>query len=91
MMLFAFTTLLGNLFYVEKSIYHINGKTTSKAFNTVYYIIASLVIFVGAGLSADSIRMISMSPIAGTSDLRGTRWNMRYTLTRSGSGTTVYG
>ncbi len=53
MILFAFTTLLGNLFYVDKSICYIMGKVPSKTFNTVYYIIASLLIFVGAGLSAD--------------------------------------
>lgn len=53
MILFAFTTLLGNLFYVEKAFCYILGKNPGKTFNTVYYIIASLVIFVGAGLSAD--------------------------------------
>lgn len=53
MILFAFTTLLGNLFYVDKAFCYILRKTPSKAFNTVYYIIAALVIFVGAGLSAD--------------------------------------
>lgn len=53
MILFAFTTLLGNLFYVDKAFCYILKRTPSKAFNTVYYILASLVIFVGAGLSAD--------------------------------------
>ena len=53
MILFAFTTLLGNLFYVDKAFCYIIGKTPSKAFNTVYYIIASGVILLGAGLSAD--------------------------------------
>lgn len=53
MALFAFTTLLGNLFYVEKAFSYIIGKNPGKAFNTVYYISASLVIFVGAGLNAD--------------------------------------
>ena len=53
MILFAFTTLLGNLFYVDKAFCYILKKEPSKAFNTVYYILASLVIFVGAGLSAD--------------------------------------
>lgn len=53
MILFAFTTLLGNLFYVDKAFCYILKKTPSKQFNTVYYIIASLVIFVGAGLNAD--------------------------------------
>ena len=53
MILFAFTTLLGNLYYVTQSINHILGRVPGKVFNTVYYIIASLVIFVGAGLNAD--------------------------------------
>ncbi len=53
MILFAFTTLIGNLFYVDKCIFHIFGKKPGKVFMSIYYIIASVVIFVGAGLSAD--------------------------------------
>jgi AGCS family alanine or glycine:cation symporter len=53
MILFAFTTLIGNLFYVDKCIYHIFGKKPGKAFMSIYYIIASVVVFVGAGLNAD--------------------------------------
>jgi AGCS family alanine or glycine:cation symporter len=53
MILFAFTTLIGNLFYVDKCIYHIFGKKPGKVFMSVYYIIASVVIFIGAGLNAD--------------------------------------
>ncbi len=53
MILFAFTTLIGNLFYVDKCIYHIFGKKPGKVFMSIYYIIASAVIFVGAGLNAD--------------------------------------
>ena len=53
MLLFAFTTLLGNLFYVDKAFIHILGRKPSKIFNYVYYVVASLLIFVGAGLSAD--------------------------------------
>ena len=53
MILFAFTTLLGNLYYVDKALSHILGRVPSRAFRYVYYIIASLVIFVGAGLGAD--------------------------------------
>lgn len=52
MILFAFTTLLGNLFYVNQSFNHILRKEPSKTFNTIYYIIASLLVFVGAGLNA---------------------------------------
>ena len=53
MILFAFTTLIGNLFYVDKCIFHICGKKPGKVFMSIYYIIASVIIFVGAGLSAD--------------------------------------
>ncbi len=53
MILFAFTTLLGNLYYVDQCIYYILGKVPGKKFMTVYRIIASVLIFVGAGLSAD--------------------------------------
>ena len=53
MILFAFTTLIGNLFYVDKCIFHIFGKMPSKAFMSVYYVVASAIIFLGAGLSAD--------------------------------------
>lgn len=52
MVLFAFTTLLGNLYYVNQALSHILGHEPSKRFNYVYYVIASLLIFVGAGLSA---------------------------------------
>ncbi len=55
MVLFAFTTLIGNLFYVNQAFSHILGKVPSKAFNTVYYIIACAVILIGAGLSADML------------------------------------
>ncbi len=53
MILFAFTTLLGNLYYVDKTINYLLGKEPSKLFRNICYVIASLVIFVGAGLSAD--------------------------------------
>lgn len=52
MVLFAFTTLIGNLFYVNQAWNHLFGKAPSRAFNTVYYIVASLLVFLGAGLSA---------------------------------------
>ncbi len=52
MVLFAFTTLLGNLYYVDKCIYYILGKVPGKTFHRAYYLLASLVILLGAGLSA---------------------------------------
>ena len=52
MVLFAFTTLLGNLYYVNQAFSHILGHAPDKKFNYGYYVIASLLIFLGAGLSA---------------------------------------
>ena len=53
MMLFAFTTLLGNLYYVDKTFFFMFRKEPPKSFMYVYYVVASLLIFVGAGLTAD--------------------------------------
>ena len=53
MILFAFTTLLGNLFYVDKTINYLLGKEPSKTVKNIYYVLASLVILLGAGMSAD--------------------------------------
>lgn len=52
MILFAFTTLLGNLFYVDNVLSYIIGHVPGKRFMTIYRIIASFVIFIGAGLNA---------------------------------------
>ncbi len=59
MVLFAFTTLIGNLFYVDKSFNHILGKEPSKKFKTIYYLIASALILVGAVLEANTLWNIS--------------------------------
>lgn len=53
MIFFAFTTLLGNLYYVNQAFSHILGHVPGKKFNYGYYLVASGVIFLGAGLSAD--------------------------------------
>ncbi len=53
MVLFAFTTLLGNIYYVDRCIVYLAKKAPGKAFERVYHIILSLIIFVGAILSAD--------------------------------------
>lgn len=53
MMLFAFTTLLGNLYYVDNCFAFLLKRQPSKKFIRIYQIIASLVVFIGAGLSAD--------------------------------------
>lgn len=55
MILFAFTTLLGNLYYVDQCVAHVLKKVPSKAVQHTYHIIAAIVIFIGAGLSADML------------------------------------
>jgi AGCS family alanine or glycine:cation symporter len=67
MILFAFTTLLGNLYYVNQAFSHIMKRVPTKKFMYCYYVVASLIIFVGAGLSADmlwSIADITMGMMA---------------------------
>ena len=51
MVLFAFTTLLGNLFYTDNLFIYLHKGTPSKGFMTGFRIVASLVVFVGAGMS----------------------------------------
>ncbi len=59
MLLFAFTTLIGNLYYVEQGFAYLLGRVPSKTFLRVSYVIASILIFVGAGLSAGLLWDIS--------------------------------
>ena len=59
MVLFAFTTLIGNLYYVDKAFNHILRREPSKNFKTVYYLIASALILVGALLKSDTLWNIS--------------------------------
>ncbi len=65
MILFAFTTLLGNLYYVDMTLIFICGKIPSKAFMTVYRIIAAVLIFIGAGLSADLLWSVADITMGG--------------------------
>lgn len=65
MILFAFTTLLGNLYYVDQALIYILKRQPGKKFMTVYHIVASLVIFVGAGLSADLLWNIADITMGG--------------------------
>jgi AGCS family alanine or glycine:cation symporter len=53
MALFAFTTLLGNLYYVDRALIYILKRHPSKRFMLAYHVIASLIILIGAVLSAD--------------------------------------
>lgn len=59
MVLFAFTTLIGNLFYVDKAIIHVLKKEPKKWIKNVYYILFALLIFVGAGLNSDFLWNVS--------------------------------
>ena len=59
MVLFAFTTLIGNLYYVEQGFAYLLGHVPSKTFLRVSYVFASLLILVGAGLSADLLWGVS--------------------------------
>lgn len=67
MVLFAFTTLIGNLYYVDQGIFYMKGNVPGKKFKSVYYVIASLLVFAGAGLNAGmlwSIADITMGAMA---------------------------
>ncbi|MBR4306006.1 MAG: alanine:cation symporter family protein [Ruminiclostridium sp.] len=59
MVFFAFTTLLGNLYYVDKGIAHIMGKIPNKRFMLVTHIVFSVLILFGAVLNADLLWDIS--------------------------------
>ena len=49
MVLFAFTTLLGNLFYVDNALAYINGKKMpGKSFMSCFRVICAIVVLVGA-------------------------------------------
>ena len=48
MVLFAFTTLLGNFYYVENGFAYIMKKTPSKGFTTCARVIGAALIFLGA-------------------------------------------
>lgn len=52
MVLFAFTTLIGNLFYVDKAMIHIFKKEPDKIIKRIYYALFSLLILFGAVLNA---------------------------------------
>ena len=51
MVLFAFTTLLGNLYYVDNCFAYIMKSVPGPTFNMIYRAIACVVIFIGAGSS----------------------------------------
>lgn len=54
--LFAFTTIIGNLYYVDSNLTYLNGnKKPSATFMTVYRIIAALIVFLGAIMEMDFV------------------------------------
>lgn len=59
MVLFAFTTLIGNLYYVDNNLSFLKGSEPGKTFMTVYRIIAALIVFIGAVLSMDAVWAIA--------------------------------
>ncbi len=65
MIFFAFTTLLGNLYYVDKGYNYILGKVPSKRFLNIAHIITALIVFAGAGLSADLLWNIADVTMGG--------------------------
>ena len=54
MVLFAFTTLLGNLYYVDNALAFINHKMPSKRFMTAFRLVCAAAILIGAGMSMDA-------------------------------------
>lgn len=48
LLLFAFTTLLGNLFYCEGCMNYVAGHTVSRKGMTVFRVIACIIVFIGA-------------------------------------------
>lgn len=55
MVLFAFTTLLGNLYYVDNAIIYLNRKKKpSKRFMNIFYIAATFIVFIGAIIPMDA-------------------------------------
>lgn len=48
LMLFGYTTLIGNLYYVESNLAYLAGKVPSRGFEISYKLFCSLLIFLGA-------------------------------------------
>ena len=51
--LFAFTTLLGNLFYVDSCLNYLNKKMPSKTFMLCYRLVAIVLIFLGSSMKME--------------------------------------
>ena len=59
MVLFAFTTLIGNLFYVDNCINFIHRGEPTKQFMTAFRVVCVIAIFVGAGMSMAAVWAIA--------------------------------
>ena len=69
MVLFAFTTLIGNLYYVDNALVYLNRKRQpSKRFMTVFYIACVAVIFFGALASMDLAWALADIKMGGLKD-----------------------
>ena len=55
MVLFAFTTLIGNLYYVDNCLNYIVKKVPAKEFMVLFRIDAMLLIFIGAGMQIGTV------------------------------------
>ena len=55
MVLFAFTTLIGNLYYVDNCLTYIVKKVPAKEFMILFRIDAMFLIFIGAGMSIGTV------------------------------------
>ena len=55
MVLFAFTTLIGNLYYVDNCLNYIVGKIPAKEFMILFRIDAMALIFIGAGMEINMV------------------------------------
>ena len=55
MVLFAFTTLIGNLYYVDNALIYLNHKKVPSAtFNTVFKVLCVIIIFLGSIIPMDA-------------------------------------
>lgn len=65
MILFAFTTLLGNIYYVDMAVIFLFKKVPSKAVMNIYHIFAAILILLGSVLSADLLWNIADIAMGG--------------------------
>ncbi len=65
MILFAFTTLLGNLYYVDRCLFYMLGHEPGQKLKLTSHIIASVIIFMGSVLSADLLWNIADITMGG--------------------------